>query len=94
MASCRVCESRHSRFSGRSEESPAYGHDHLRDVVTEIEAAVQPFVEIVDWDKKTDVQRQMRGQIKRRLPNEAYSREEQERLAAALIDLLRARRGR
>ncbi len=47
-----------------------------------------------DWSKKTDVQREMRRRIKRRLPNEVYTREEQERLAAALIDLLRVRKGR
>jgi hypothetical protein len=36
----------------------------------------------------------MRRQIKRRLPNEVYSKDEQERIAAALIDLLRVRKGR
>jgi type I restriction enzyme R subunit len=81
--------------AGRAaEDSPAHGHDQLRVVVAEIEQAVQPLIEIVDWSNKTDVQRQIRSQITRQLPNDVYSREEQDRLAAALIDLLRVRKGR
>jgi type I restriction enzyme R subunit len=77
-----------------AEDSPAYEPDRLRDVVADIEQAVQPFVGIVDWGHKADVQRQMRSAIKRRLPDDMYSKDEQERLAAALIDLLRVRKGR
>jgi hypothetical protein len=51
-------------------------------------------VAIVDWSKKADVQREMRRQIKRRLPTDLYDQDEQERLAAALIDLLKIRKGR
>jgi hypothetical protein len=49
---------------------------------------------MIDWSKKADVQREMRRQIKRRLPADVYDRDEQERLAAALIDLLKVRKGR
>ena len=76
------------------EGAPGYGEERDREIVAGIEQAVEPYVGIVDWSKKTDVQREMRRQIKRRLPNEVYSREEQDRLAAALIELLRARKGR
>lgn len=76
------------------EGTPAYGGDQVREIAVGIEQAVEPFVALVDWTAKSDVQREMRRQIKRRLPGDAYSREEQERLAAALIDLLRVRKGR
>jgi hypothetical protein len=49
---------------------------------------------IVDWSKKADLQREMRRQIKRRLSPEMYGKDEQERLAAAVIDLLKVRKGR
>jgi type I restriction enzyme R subunit len=76
------------------ERSPAYGDDHVREVTAAIESAVASHVAIVDWSKKADVQREMRRQIKRRLPPHVYDRDEQERLAAALIDLLKVRKGR
>jgi type I restriction enzyme R subunit len=71
-----------------------FGVDHVREVVSGIEEAVEPLVGIVDWARKMDVQRRMRSQIKRRLPDAMYTKEEQDRLAAALIDLFRVRRGR
>jgi type I restriction enzyme, R subunit len=77
-----------------AEDAPEYGEERAREVAAGIEQAVEPFIGIVDWSKKTDVQREMRRQIKRRLPNEVYEKDEQERLAAALIDLLRVRKGR
>jgi len=76
------------------ERGSAYGDDHVREVTSAIENAVAPHVAIVDWSKKADVQREMRRQIKRRLPATVYDRDEQERLAAALIDLLKVRKGR
>jgi type I restriction enzyme R subunit len=81
--------------AGRVAESHlAYGDDRVREVTSAIESAVAPHVAIVDWSRKADVQREMRRQIKRRLPVDVYDREEQDRLAAALIDLLRVRNGR
>ena len=77
-----------------AESRPAYGDDRVREVTSAIESAVAPHVAIVDWSKKADVQREMRRQIKRRLPADVYDRDEQERLAAALIDLLKVRKGR
>jgi type I restriction enzyme, R subunit len=77
-----------------AESRPAHGDDHVREVTSAIESALAPHVAIVDWSKKADVQREMRRQIKRRLPTDVYDRDEQERLAAALIDLLKVRKGR
>ena len=77
-----------------AEGASSYGGDRTKEVATEIEAAVAPHIAIVDWARKTDVQRRMRRQIKRRLPDDLYSKGEQDRLAAALIDLLRVRKGR
>jgi Domain of unknown function (DUF3387) len=77
-----------------AESQPAYGDDRVREVTSAIEDAVASHVAIVDWSKKADVQREMRRQIKRRLPVDVYDRDEQERLAAALIDLLKVRKGR
>jgi type I restriction enzyme R subunit len=77
-----------------AEGQPEYGEERAREVAAAIEWAVEPHVRIVDWSKKNDVQREMRRQIKRRLPDELYSKAEQERLAAALIDLLRVRKGK
>jgi type I restriction enzyme R subunit len=77
-----------------AEDPPEYGEQRAREAASAIEWAVEPHVRIVDWSKKNDVQREMRRQIKRRLPDELYSKAEQERLAAALIDLLRVRKGK
>ncbi len=41
-----------------------------------------------------DVQREIRRRIKRRLPKEQYGAQERERIAAAVVDLLRVRKGR
>ena len=76
------------------EDQPEYGEERAREVASAIEYAVEPHVRIVDWSKKNDVQREMRRQIKRRLPDELYTKAEQDRLAAALIDLLRVRKGK
>ena len=77
-----------------ADDVPEYGEDRVREIARAIEHSVAPHVEIVDWSQKTDVQREMRRQIKRRLPAEMYGKDEQERIAAALIDLLRVRKGR
>ena len=77
-----------------AESRPVYGDDQVREVTSAIESAVAPHVAILDWSKKADVQREMRRQIKRRLPADVYDRDAQERLAAALIDLLKVRKGR
>ncbi len=69
-------------------------HERAREIAAGIEDAVEPHINIVDWSHKTDVQREMRRKIKRQLPDELYGKPEQERIAAAMIDLLRVRKGR
>ena len=81
--------------AGLSREIRAsYDDARVREVTAAIEDAVAPHVAIVDWNHKADVQREMRRQIKRRLPAEVYGKDAQEGLAAALIDLLKARKAR
>ena len=81
--------------AGLSRELRArYDDARVREVTAAIEDAVAPHVAIVDWVQKADVQREMRRQIKRRLPADVYGRDAQESLAAALIDLLKVRKGR
>lgn len=77
-----------------AESRATYGDGRVREVTSAIEGAVAPHVAIVDWSKKADVQREMRRQNTRRLPGDVYGKDEQERLAAALIDLLKVRKGR
>ncbi|MEZ4330895.1 MAG: type I restriction endonuclease subunit R [Myxococcota bacterium] len=77
-----------------AEDAPGYGEERVREIAMAIEHSLAPHIEIVDWSRKSDVQREMRRQIKRRLPAERYGKEEQDRIAAALIDLLRVRKGR
>ena len=45
-------------------------------------------------DKPDITKLEQHAEIKRRLPAAFYHRDEQERLAAALIDLLKVRKGR
>ncbi len=81
--------------AGLSREIRAsYDDARVREVTAAIEDAVVPHVAIVDWIHKADVQREMRRQIKRRLPADVYGKDAQESLAAALIDLLKVRKGR
>ncbi|MBY0401927.1 type I restriction endonuclease subunit R [Myxococcota bacterium] len=77
-----------------AENEPSYGDDRTREVAQAIEHTVEPYIKIVDWGQKSDVQREIRSRIKRRLPSEIYSSAEKDRLAAALTDLLRVRKGK
>ena len=57
--------------AGLSREIRAgYDDTRVREVTAAIEDAVAPHVAIVDWNHKADVQREMRRQIRRRLPAE------------------------
>ena len=83
-------------FSGVAESEVQYTamQDPMKKLASAIESAVEPQVSIVDWTAKNDVQREMRRQIKRKLNEMEYSKPNQEKLAAALIDLLRVRKGK
>ncbi len=77
-----------------AEPEAAYGDERVREVAKAIEHDFDPYVGLVDWTKKGDVQREMRRQIKRRLPDELFSKAGQNRIAASLVDPYRVRKGR
>lgn len=83
-------------FIGVAESQPEYKSmvERAHELASVIETAVEPHVNLVDWTAKNDVQREMRRQIKRRLPDSLYPKPLQEKLAAAIIDLMRVRRGK
>lgn len=83
-----------AQVSSVAEGKAKYSSEQMHDVATAIESAVETHVAIVDWTKKNDVQREMRRQIKRRLPSEMYGKSDQERVAEAIVDLLKVRKKR
>jgi type I restriction enzyme, R subunit len=83
-----------SQVFGVSETRATYGSDQVREVAAAIESTIEPQVAIVDWTKKSDVQREMRRLIKRRLPSKMYEETEQDRVAEAMVDLLKVRKKR
>jgi type I restriction enzyme R subunit len=83
-----------AQVTGVAESNATYGSERVREVAAAIESAIAPQVAIVDWTKKSDVQREMRRQIKRRLPSKLYGKTEQERVAEAIVDLLKVRKKR
>jgi type I restriction enzyme R subunit len=58
-----------------------------------LEEAVAKEVDIVDWTRKDDVQREMRRQLKRRLRVAGFGEGELDPLANQIVDLLKVRRG-
>ena len=65
-----------------------------RDLASLIDEAVTPFTELVDWQQKDDVQREMRSRIKRRLRAGGIGDETVESLAADIVDLAKVRTDR
>lgn len=59
-----------------------------------IEEAISPLLDVVDWHKKDDVQREIRRVIKRHLKASNESSERADELAAAIVDRAKAQRGR
>ena len=64
-----------------------------RDLASLIDEAVEPFTDLVDWEQKEDVQRQMRSRIKRQLRAGGIDPEATESLAAEIVDLAKVRTG-
>lgn len=58
-----------------------------------LEESVASEVEIVDWPRKDDVQREMRRQLKRRLRAAGIVEERLDPLASQIVDLLKVRSG-
>ena len=65
-----------------------------RDLALLLDEAVTPFTELVDWEKKDDVQRQMRSRIKRQLRASGIASDAVESLAAEIVDLAKVRADR
>ena len=59
-----------------------------------IDEAVTPFTDLVDWEQKDDVQRQMRSRIKRQLRAGGINDETVESLATDIVDLAKVRTDR
>ena len=70
----------------------AHGGDRVRDVAQAISLALQPHTELLDWRDKGEVQREMRRTIKRLLPTEIFAKDSHERIAEAIVSLLKAQR--
>ena len=65
-----------------------------RDLASLIDEAVTPFTDLVDWQQKDDVQRQMRSRIKRQLRAGGIDDETVESLATDIVDLAKVRTDR
>ena len=65
-----------------------------RDLASLIDEAVTPFTDLVDWEQKDDVQRQMRSRIKRRLRAGGIEDDAVESLATDIVDLAKVRTDR
>ena len=68
----------------------AHGGDRVRDVAQAISLALQPHTALLDWRDKGEVQREMRRTIKRLLPTEIFAKDSHERIAEAIVSLLKA----
>ncbi len=65
-----------------------------RDLAALLDEAVAPFTDLVDWQQKDDVQRQMRRPIKRQLRASGIATDTVESLAAEIVDLAKVRADR
>jgi type I restriction enzyme R subunit len=74
-------------------KGPNY-NDANQELASLIEEAIEPHTAIVDWTHKEDVHREMRRQIKRRLKAAKLPAERAEQLAASILELAKARKGR
>ena len=65
-----------------------------RDLASLLDEAVTPFTDLVDWEQKDDVQRQMRSRIKRQLRAGGIEDDAVESLATDIVDLAKVRSDR
>ena len=72
------------------EQSAAYGTAN-RDLASTLDAAIEPFTELVDWWQKPDLQRKMRQTIKQHLRARGLADDDMEALAVGIVDLAKVR---
>ena len=65
-----------------------------RDLASLLDEAVTPFTDLVDWEQKDDLQRQMRSRIKRQLRAGGIEADAVESLATDIVDLAKVRSDR
>ena len=80
----------HHRASPLAEKAATYDVAN-RDLASLIDEAVEPFTDLVDWEQKEDVQRQMRSRIKRQLRAGGIDPDATDSLAAEIVDLAKVR---
>ena len=79
---------------GKTKEKTATYDVANRDMASLIDEAVTPFTDLVDWQQKDDLQRQMRSRIKRQLRAGGIDADTVESLAADIVDLAKVRSDR
>ncbi len=65
-----------------------------KDLAERVESALEPYVDLVDWAGKEDLQRRLRRDVKRVLRDSGLSEDEVNRTALSIADLAKARKGK
>src|SRR5581483_9708777 len=68
--------------------------ESTKELASLLDEAIEPHTAIVDWTQKAEVQKEMRKQVKRQLRAAQVEADKAERLAASIVDLAKARKGR
>ena len=79
---------------GRVKDRTATYDAANRDLASLLDEAVTPFTDLVDWEQKDDLQRQMRSRIKRQLRAGGIEDDAVESLATDIVDLAKVRTDR
>ena len=72
-------------------EKPAAYNVANRDLASRIDGAVTPFTDLIDWQQKQDLQREMRREIKQQLRDSGTADEVVESLTTDIVNLAKAR---
>ena len=81
-----------ARPSEAKEPDPGFDEPN-RDLASLLDDAVEPYTELVDWQLKDDIQRQMRSKIKKQLRESGMKGDDVEKLATDIVDLAKVRKG-
>ncbi len=77
-----------------AEVKGAYGKldEAKKELASLLEEQLEPHLNIIDWSRKDDVQREMRKRIKRQLRAAGFQEEKIEPVAETIVDLMKRRR--